>query len=109
VILMLGEVFLSFLAVVGMLIVGGIVASIWMTFVVIRKVFGAVFRGAFGSIGQPNRMSLGGLPRVCSRALCRAENPAGARYCRRCGKDLGAAYAQGARHVDSEVVGGSNV
>ena len=95
---MIGEIIISFLALVALLILAGLTVSGWITFLIVR----AIFRGLFGALGFRSHRPV--TANSCTRALCRAENPPGARYCRRCGKQLPAGPFLNARPVESVVV-----
>jgi hypothetical protein len=77
----MGEFIVTILIFIGVLAVSTVLFGGW--------VFMFVVRGARRFINGPARMTGDGAGRCCGNVGCRLINPLHARFCRRCGSDLG--------------------
>jgi len=83
--MMLGEVILTLLVCLAILVIAAAVFGAWAVMMLVKM--------ALGLMGMKRKSSLkptGGL-RVCSRRGCGHANPSQARFCSRCGMALEAA------------------
>ena len=83
--------FLTILIFFGVIVVTTLVFGVWIVATVLRLIVRGIT--GFGRAVLPGPANLPPLPSVtrgatCSNQQCRATNPTGARFCRRCGREL---------------------
>ena len=89
------DIFVGILVVFGIALVGALIFGGWVIVAVVR-----LFARMAAAIFQPRASVLPAAPFVrCGHAMCRADNPGRARYCRRCGRMLHVAEPAMARRV----------
>jgi hypothetical protein len=91
------EIFIAILIFIAVVIVGALVFGGWLIVAAVRLIGRALGGGA--PAYPAHRMPM--LPNLvrCGHAGCLAENPRRARFCRRCGRVLGARDARVMRRV----------
>ena len=89
------DIFVGILVVFGIALVGALIFGGWVIVAVVR-----LLARAAGALISPRTPVLPAAPFVrCGHTMCRADNPAKARYCRRCGRMLHVAEPVMARKV----------
>ena len=85
------ETFITFLIFVGVIAVTALVFCVWAAAAIVRG-FLRVVAGVLGMGHRGGEVVPTGTPQSvrCGRPGCAAPNPASARFCRRCGRGLGA-------------------
>ncbi len=81
----MSDPFSIFFIFMGVIAIGAIVFGVWIVSLVLRLIVRA-FTGLFR--WQPMPQNRFGPTRRCPRRGCQAVNPASARFCRRCGREL---------------------
>lgn len=82
---------LTIIIFIGVIAVTALIFGVWVVASVIRLFFRAIFGiGRAVLPGEPRRASMPMIGRgpTCTHPQCRAINPQGARFCRRCGQSL---------------------
>jgi hypothetical protein len=82
---------LTILIFFGVIAMTAVVFCVWIVVTIVRLIFRGIV-GA-GRVMLPNAAKLPPMPAatrgiVCQHPDCRATSPAGARFCRRCGREL---------------------
>ncbi|HEX3356586.1 MAG TPA: zinc ribbon domain-containing protein [Tepidisphaeraceae bacterium] len=87
----MAEIFFTIFLFIAITGVTAVLFGGWVIFSILKLAWraGGALRGGVGNRG--GFISGGGdsAARVCGNARCRAANPAGAKFCRRCGQPLG--------------------
>lgn len=83
------EGLVTILVFVGVIAVTALIFVIWAIATIIR-LFARAFRTLF-DVPRPRHSAMTNplVKRTCPNRQCKAPNPMGARFCRRCGRDLG--------------------
>jgi hypothetical protein len=81
------DLFFTILIFLGAIVLAAVLFVGWVVVTIVRAVMGAVLL-VFRPRGRAARVATAQSVR-CPRRQCRAENPRGARFCRRCGRLLG--------------------
>ena len=82
------EIAITILIIIGVVLVTALVLGGWLIVATVRLI-GRAVGGAAASPSRPAALPPAGPQRVrCPHPKCRADNPASARFCRRCGKML---------------------
>jgi hypothetical protein len=78
------DLVVGILVVFGIALVGALIFGGWATVALVRLILRAA-----GALFNPRPPALPAVPFVrCGHAMCRADNPGRARFCRRCGRML---------------------
>ena len=78
---------LTILVFIGVIFVTALIFAVWVVVSIVRAVVRGMFMIFRGGRKVPIvPMAVRG--RICDNARCRASNPAAARFCRRCGREL---------------------
>ena len=90
--MLLSEILITLFALIAILVAGGVFTVFYLVIYSVSMAFRGVFRFV-----RPWNAAPGIGANVCSRGLCRASNPPQARFCRRCGMEMGQARVVGSR------------
>ena len=92
------EVFVALLIFIAIILIAALVFGGWMIVAVVRLIGRAIGGAGANEYAARRPPALPNLAR-CDNAGCLMENPRRARFCRRCGRELGAERVRSVRRV----------